>query len=246
MNEIEKMKLAKIYVDKLANGINPIDNTIAADSDIINNIHISRCLFYVSDILEQVINNNGIIGKAKKKLPFFISEEDISRFIPSDTPITISEITNRINELADLTLCKRLQSSVITSWLVNIGAMKEIIADSGKNVKRPTEQGADLGIFTEKRFGMNGMYTVVLYKKEAQQFIADNIEAIIENNNLQSATALKNQGQPWTAEQESLLAEMFGKNATVAEIASALNRTATGIQARLKKMGLIENRGDAR
>lgn len=55
MTELEKMQRAKMYIDRLANGINPIDDAPAADSDIINNVRISRCLFYVSDILGQVI-----------------------------------------------------------------------------------------------------------------------------------------------------------------------------------------------
>ena len=73
MTELEKMQRAKMYIDKLANGINPIDDEPAADSDIINNVRLSRCLFYVSDILRQVIDNNGVVGKtkvSKKRFPF--------------------------------------------------------------------------------------------------------------------------------------------------------------------------------
>ena len=40
MTELEKMQRAKMYIDKLANGINPIDDRPAADSDIINNVVI--------------------------------------------------------------------------------------------------------------------------------------------------------------------------------------------------------------
>lgn len=62
-----------MYIDKLANGINPINDEPAADSDIINNVRLSRCLFYVSDILRQVIDNNGVVGKttvSKKRFLF--------------------------------------------------------------------------------------------------------------------------------------------------------------------------------
>ena len=54
MTELEKIAYAKIYVDKLANGINPLTEQQLPDSDIINNVKISRCLFYVSAILGQV------------------------------------------------------------------------------------------------------------------------------------------------------------------------------------------------
>ena len=40
--------------------------------------------------------------------------------------------------------------------------------------------------------------------------------------------------------------DLFNKNVPVSGIAATLMRTETGIRARLKKMGLIDNRGDAR
>lgn len=43
-----KLKVAIDWINKLANGMNPLDGSTLSDSDIVNNIHISRCLFYVS------------------------------------------------------------------------------------------------------------------------------------------------------------------------------------------------------
>ncbi len=54
--DIETIKHAKKYIHKLANGINPITDELIKDNEIINNIRISRCLFYVSDILEEIIS----------------------------------------------------------------------------------------------------------------------------------------------------------------------------------------------
>lgn len=58
MNDNQKLLKAKSYLDKLANGINPVTNEIVPESDTINNIHISRCLFYISDVLRNVIEGN--------------------------------------------------------------------------------------------------------------------------------------------------------------------------------------------
>lgn len=75
------MQRAKAYIDQLANGINPIDGTSVADSDVINNVRISRCLFYVSDILKRVIDNGGSISKKKvAKGPFFLPSEAAKGF----------------------------------------------------------------------------------------------------------------------------------------------------------------------
>lgn len=65
LNENEKLLKAKSYLDKLANGINPITNELASEYDTINNIHISRCLFYVSDVLRNLIENNNNPQKRK-------------------------------------------------------------------------------------------------------------------------------------------------------------------------------------
>ena len=247
MTELEKMQRAKMYIDKMANGIHPIDDTPAADSDMINNVRISRCLFYVSDILRQVIDNNGVIGKVKSsKKAFFLSADSINNFSFSKTPISVSEITKRLNDLADLEVCHKLKHSAITNWLISIGALEIRELADGRNTKRPTEQGKELGISSEKRTSMNGEYVVVVYSRDAQQFILDNIEAIVANISNVSTKKADNQGQAWTAAHEECLVDLFNKNVPVSEIAATLKRTETGIRARLKKLGLINNRSDAR
>lgn len=247
MTELEKMQRAKMYIDKMANGINPIDDAPAADSDMINNVRLSRCLFYVSDVLRQVIDNNGVIGKVKSsKKAFFLSADSINNFSFSKTPISVSEITKRLNDLADLEVCHKLKHSAITNWLISIGALEIRELADGRNTKRPTEQGKELGISSEKRTSMNGEYVVVVYSRDAQQFILDNIEAIVANISKVSTKKADNQGQAWTAAHEECLVDLFNKNVPVSEIAATLMRTETGIRARLKKLGLINNRSDAR
>ena len=61
--------------------------------------------------------------------------------------------------------------------------LEEISTANGKTVKRPTDAGRTLGIFTEEHNGQNGAYTVVLYDRNAQQFIVDNLDGIVEINN---------------------------------------------------------------
>lgn len=63
MTELETMIHAESYIRKMADGINPITNEPAADDDMVNNVRITRCLYYVSDILRQVIDNDGVIKK---------------------------------------------------------------------------------------------------------------------------------------------------------------------------------------
>ena len=181
MTDLEVMKKAKTYIDKLANGINPLDDTPIAENDIINNVHLSRCLFYVSDVLRSVIENGGTVSSKKtSKEKFHVTFEEIQKFQFSDIPIPISEITKRINDITESENMKKLSHKNITEWLINVGMLKVITNPDGKNVKRPTTNGIELGITTEERTNFNGnYYTIVLYNRDAQHFIIDNMDAII-------------------------------------------------------------------
>lgn len=249
MTELEKLQRAKMYIDKMANGINPIDDKPFADDDAINNVRISRCLFYVSDVLNQVIDNNGVVGKTKKskvpKAPFTLSLEEIKQFTPSEIPMSVTEISDRLNGMVDLEKCKKINSSTISNWLVEIDLLEIQLSSEGKKTKRPTQHGNDLGIFVEDRIGMYGPYSVVLYNANAQQFIVDNIDAIVESKYNKNKEA-ENQGIAWSSAHEECLIDLFNKNVPVEEIAITLKRTETGIRARLKKLGLIDNRADAK
>ena len=50
----KKLRVAIDWISKLANGTNPIAGSTLPDNDIVNNVHISRCLFFVSNLLEDI------------------------------------------------------------------------------------------------------------------------------------------------------------------------------------------------
>ena len=49
--DTELLKRAKHYIDDMSKGINPISKAKVSKDDLINNPRISKCLFYVSCIL---------------------------------------------------------------------------------------------------------------------------------------------------------------------------------------------------
>lgn len=186
MTELEKIEYAKSFIDRLANGVNPIDNSTIPDSDIVNNVRISRCFFYVADILRQVIENGGIspaaqvqiVEKKSKKQPYYLLPEQAERFEYSNVPITATEIFNRVIAVGPQEGVKRIPKKNLTKWLVSLGLLEEIVVNE-KRIKRPTESGMEIGIMLEERRGQYGNYFVVLYNLDAQQFIIDNIEAML-------------------------------------------------------------------
>ncbi len=246
MTELEKMQRAKMYIDKMSNGINPIDGTSASDEDVINNVRVSRCLFYVSDILSRVIENGGEIAvpspvekeyKPKvKKQPFYVSDEQLAEFPYSSRALSVSEIVRNINALTDETAFTKLKNTTVTSWLCDIGLLYETTLPSGKAGKRPTAQGADAGIFTQERVSMNGVpYTAVVYNIEAQKFIIDNMDALIELNAVKKEKT--RESRSWSKEQDVYLSDMFVADTPIDEIAQRLKRTAESVLTRLGKLG---------
>ena len=185
MTELETMERAKMYIEKLANGINPIDDSVIPDGDVVNNVRLSRCFFYVADVLQKVIDNGGEVKnqreKKNKKVPFDISFDDIQKYPFSDEPIALSKIAERITSLVDDENMKKLSYKNIADWLVEIEMLRIVTKDDGKTAKAPTDQGRNIGISVEVRNGQYGEYEIIVYNRTAQQFIVDNIEAVIEN-----------------------------------------------------------------
>ena len=71
-----------------------------------------------------------------------------------------------------------LRCTSITNWLLSLEYLK-VVQQDGKNRKLPTQMGKNLGMYTQVRDGYRGRYEVVLYNKNVQIFIMDNIDKII-------------------------------------------------------------------
>ena len=240
MTELEIMQHAKGYLDKLAKGIDPLTGREVPEDDVINNVRISRCLFYVSDVLRQVIENGGVISALPKKgelAPYALPCEERSRYTFGEWPLSASQIAQRLNKLVDLSTVLKLKTTSITKFLLQSGLLFEEEGSGGSKNKRPTEAGRKLGITTAQRTGLNGDYTAVVYDRQAQQFILDNLDAIIAIN----ATPLhENQGKPWEPEEDAYLRQAVLTGVDVKDMSTALKRTRAAIRARLEKLGLTE------
>lgn len=183
MTELDKLIRAESYIRKMANGINPITDETTADDDMVNNVRITRCLYYVSDILRQIIANNGEIErkprKGNKKVDFYMTDEQRAAFTVFDHPVFLREFVDEINRLTEANNCKKFAARWIRAYFVSIGLL---VADPELGSKYATEEGEKLGIIPELRQSKQSLreYWVNQYSPEAQRFIIDNIDAIVE------------------------------------------------------------------
>lgn len=180
MTELETVKRAKMYMDKLAQGIDPITDTDLPNDSALNNVRLARCFFYVSDILRQVIENGGHVG-AIKKTDFVITAAQLAGVQPSPAPIRISEFTELLMKHVDAVHVRKLSATKLTNWLTHKGFLVKETSPDGKNRRVPTTAGRALGMTTQVRHGYDGEYMAVYYDVNAQQFLLDNLHGILSD-----------------------------------------------------------------
>ncbi len=175
MTDLEIMKRAKMYLDKLARGIDPVTDKEMPEDSVLNNVRLARCFFYVSDVLGQVIANDGLIGEKPKRQAFSITMDQLSKVQISQDPIRVTQLVALISDAVGNQRMKKLSTTTITNWLLEKGFLEKQTAPDGKSARVPTQNGMKIGLFTQTRLGQYGEYQAVFYSPEAQQFVIDNL-----------------------------------------------------------------------
>lgn len=179
MTELDTMKRAKMYMDKLAQGIDPISGQEIPEDSVLNQVRLARCFFYVSGVLDQVIGNGGQVGSKPKRVEFSLTPEQYASLQVSAYPVRISEFAELLHRAADNPEMRKPSTTVITNWLLEKGFLVKESGPDGKPRRVPTEQGRRIGMRTETRQGQYGEYTAVYYSTEAQRFLVDHLREIL-------------------------------------------------------------------
>ena len=177
MEEQEKILVAQNWIRQLANGINPINGSEVKEDDVVNNVHISRCLFYVADLLGQHYEKRAKSNSART-MPFDSSAMQKEKYNYVEA-ISISAFAREILKLIPENM-QGVNYKSMSSWLIQEGLLKESEPDSeGKISKIATQKGNQMGIYSESRErGGGGFYLATLYNREAQRYLLDHIEEI--------------------------------------------------------------------
>lgn len=175
MTELETMQRAKMYMDKLAQGIDPITNQEVPEDSVLNNVRLARCFFYVSGVLEQVIANGGSVGGKQRFREFAINPEQLSRVYLSREPVRVTQLAEMIGQAVGDPQMKRPRTTLITNWLEEKGFLEKQTGPDGKPRRVPTREGIRMGLSLELRQGQHGEYQAVYYNMDAQRFVLDHL-----------------------------------------------------------------------
>ena len=179
--DINKLMTAITYLDRIADGKNPVNNQPAPDDAVLNDPNVIRCMFFVKEILESVKRNGGVIGRRNTPPKLDFPVEVLKEFeYRGDKPIT--KVVEQINEKVDGDIYKKLTYKVITDWLkANEYLVEQYSEKYQKKVTMPTDKGKGIGIISEERVSSRGDgYIAIIYTKQAQEFIVNNMGFIID------------------------------------------------------------------
>ena len=182
MNEIDKLRRAKLYMDKLTNGVDPNSGMRVHEDDIVRDSRVIACFEYISRVLEWEIEsfeNRPTTPEKPRRRRVFINDNQFSQLQLNYGECKVSDITNEINRVIVDNGTKKMQAAWINDWLESIGMM--IKNADGRRVV--TSAGEEIGITSHLKTSLRGTeYYLNLYSVQAQSFIFDNLRAIIDHH----------------------------------------------------------------
>lgn len=172
----EKLGKAKAILEKMANGINPINGQPIQDESFLQDPRMIRCLFYVSNVLQLVMD-----GKIQRLRPtnFVITPEEKSRVKFPEYKIGVNEFSKCINEVIDPNKSKKLTGAELNKQLKKMGILSEIPTENGRVRTTINEKSKDYGIEIEIRTYKDREYEMVVFNDAGKRFLLENIEYIM-------------------------------------------------------------------
>lgn len=177
--DTKKLETAILYLQRITEGKNPVNNMPAEDDSVINNPNVIRCMYFVKDVLEELKRNDGYIGRRPRtnrddtKLDYPLEALDSFQYT-EDKPIT--KLIDQFNTYADMSTYKKLVYVPLKQWLVENGYLNE--EHNNKNNKKltlVTDKGAQIEIKSETRTSVRGgTFQYITYGKKAQELIVEN------------------------------------------------------------------------
>lgn len=170
MEDIDILKHAQVYIEKMARGVNPLTDEEVPESDLVKNVRIGKCLEYVNGKLKTLIAAGGKSGgQRREKAPFVYDQSKMADVQYEAEGISLTELLRRVR-VASGEDCA-LTYKMVAPLLAEKGILVESTEEEGKLVASPA--AAANGIWSEKVNGQRGAYTRTLYDARGQRYVVD-------------------------------------------------------------------------
>ena len=175
-----KLVVAIKYVERIADGCNPVNNVPLENDAVLNNPNVIRCMYFIKEILEEVQNNGGIIGGRNGKEPAAPFPVEILDGFTYREDKSITHVLNQIYEPIAGMNVKKISAAKVTAALKDEGyLLDEVNPETGKSRKVPSDKGKELGIYLVDRTFNGQTYQSVTYNKNAQEYVMDLIRRMV-------------------------------------------------------------------
>lgn len=244
MTEIEKIAYAKSFIDKLAIGVNPTDDTLIPEGEVALNPRLSKCFLYVADILSKVIKNPSALAVMYKTDDFTVTPDILVKIKCSALRVSISTFAKRVDKV--LRAPRQFTVNMIYKWLLHEGYLTQIANGNNKMTNQPTQKGIELGIKTDEVIKKNGKVKhYIRCDMNAQCFIRDNLSDIIEFSKvsaISNATVKRKSSNPFEITQAELAKFEFSETPlSISRITERINALKTDAgTAKLKATDITE------
>ena len=178
--DLAKLDVAIKYVERIAEGCNPINHTPVENDDILNNPNIIRCMYFIKDVLEEIRYNDGVIGGKRERASVIPFPTKVLEDFTYKEDLSITHVLSQIYEpLAGMNV-KKISVTKVTSVLKEEGdLLEERDPETGKLSKVPSDKGKVLGIYMAEREFNGRIYQTVMYNRSAQEYIVQLLKQII-------------------------------------------------------------------
>ncbi len=183
MEQFEMEKLEKVleFVNRMADGMNPVTGSAYEEDTVLNDPEVIRCMFSVKEILTAVKYNGGTVGGRHKpvKKDFPLEMLEAFKYVEDKT---ITKVVGQINDGVDGNVYEKLSYKTITDWLKGNGYLEEVQDDKlGKRATVSTDKGNDIGITHSLQTNMSGAaYYRVVYDQRAQEFLIKTLPEMLK------------------------------------------------------------------
>lgn len=180
-----QLRITNDWMKCLAQGYDPRTGDFLEKDTVLHDVEFARCFYFVSEMIEELLSNHIVIDRKRKIEEFYLTEEMKNTIKAIEDNVTISTFIEPYNRMIGELKMKKLQATKITNWLLKEGYLMVETDERGKNYRVPSISGKDLGLSSEQRSGQYGTYEIVLYSKDAQQFLVNHMEEIVAGRKLE-------------------------------------------------------------
>ncbi len=181
--DLEKEKIIKAgeILNKMANGINPVNGAPIDGDCFLQDPRIIRCLFFGQQVLNKVVEGSINTG-SRRTGQFIITAEEKSKVKFPEGNIGINQFAKCINSVIDLNRSRKITGVEINKQLKKMGILAEEPLGDGKKRTIINENSSKYGIVTEKRSHSGVEYDMVCFNDIGKKFLLDDLEKILEWN----------------------------------------------------------------